>query len=225
MSSECKLQNKIESLKVESDKKIESCCYYIVSITISNIFLKDLKIIAKEFCEGILPFNSPAFHNSEWAPPILAYISNDNIQFLFSTTDETHNLGGSQQKICSLFTSIFTLRFSKYCETTVIELQERYLILCYFQCKIYNYSIKRMGDFLRKRKPKKNVNFKTLTNRECLQILKENGIDWKSIRNYLKYGIFMKITGKENDNYKYKLLSESMDIFTRLDYYQSYFFN
>jgi hypothetical protein len=233
MTSERNLQNRIDSLKNESDKRIDPSCYYIVSITISNIFLKHLKEITKEFCEGKQP-KIKQWGIKQWTPPILAYICNNNVQFVFSTTDGEHNLNGSQQKICSMFTSIFTLKLFRFlktkdlcCETNLIELQERYLILVYFQCKIYNYSIMRMESFLQKKQKKKkctDANMKSLTNKERMEILKNHGIDWEKIQSYLKYGVFLKIIRKDNDKFIYERLSESFDIFNKLEYYQKFFF-
>lgn len=215
-SSERKLINHIDTIENESDKKINNSNYYIVSVIIEKIPLKKLEDIAKKFCRNELPQSK----DESWTPPIIVYICNNQIKFLFSTTEESHNFEGSHHKICSIFTSTLTLEFSKSCSTSLVELGNRYLILCYFQCKVYNYSIERMRRLLiRKDQKLSKVKLKTLTLKENLAILEENGINWTKLENKNKYGLFLKL---DKDNI-FQTLSESLDI-SKLEDYNTFFF-
>lgn len=190
-SSERILSNNLVSIELASDKRIQNSDYYIVRIVIDGVKRNKLIDAAEELCKG----NIPKYKNTDsppWTPPIVAYICDNEIQLLFSTTEEEHNLGGSHQKICSILTSALTLYFGKPCQTSIIELANRVLILCYFQCKICSYSQNKMASLLPKKHSAK-AKFKTLTLSEQIHILKEENIEWADFENYEKYGTFIKI--------------------------------
>jgi len=223
-SSERKLSNHIVSIELESDKKIKKSDYYIVRITITGIKKRKLIGVAEELCRGNVPKAEELCRGNvsndiqNWVPPIVVYVCDAEIQLLFSTTEEEHNLGGSHQKICSLLTSSLTLHFNRACSTSIVELENRVLILCYFQCKMCAHSQAKMLSLLPEKHQAKSK-FKSLTFSEQMKILKKENVSWDEFDNYEKYGTFVKI-----NNGRLEKFSENID-FTDTEEHESFFFD
>ena len=214
-SSSKRLSNDILNIVKSSDKKIPPSSYYVIRIK----FLE--KQDDKEFCtiaKFYLSSSIISYNSSEL--PLITYVSEDEIFFLYSSIDETseHNLGGSHQNLCSDISSVLTKKCNCLVKCSIVEFESRAQILAYFHIEVYNTMTNFMNDMLGEQ-----LSTSSLTFQEAKDVFdKHCSKKWKDQESHKKFGSFYKYTNSSGG--KFLVLSEVIDM-RNVEKYEEYIFS
>lgn len=166
--------------------------HYIISVVIQKTTTHELN--CKKLCEFA---STEILRGSVNHKPLLTYYYDDKIIAVFScSNDRPHYMNGSYCKILSQWCSNFVLKLQTHVECNIIQFETKTRLLMYIMHEVYNNQAKtflRLGEgFI----TEKDV--VTLTEGELKSKLESKGIHWKSLTLKEKYGVFYKLTKKNN---------------------------
>jgi tRNA(His) 5'-end guanylyltransferase len=218
-----KLQNNIVECEEMSDKKIPLSSYYLVIINIFQDNISSNSNLSEVQKDTYIQNGKELLKQTKKDQinlPIIAYIYSNQIYILYSCLENgSHNFNGSQQQICSYFTSIFTLKYKCFVSTKIVEFDSKIKISAYFKYRMFENTKETIRKLSKGTITEKNI--KNLTLDELIQILKNTyHINWSEIKDCEKYGIFYKY-----ENKKFVSKSGIIDFNNNLGQYNEYFFD
>lgn len=195
-----RIKNDMEDIEHDSDKFISSGKYYIIHISIPNYPPENMKNFGKIFLT----------RNSEHQP-LSTYIFENELYLIFSCYEEekSHYLEGSHQEIISEYVSFISSETSSSeIKAHIVEFYTQTQIISYFIWKIYLNSRMYISKISDGKIDSNDIQSQTLN--EITTLLGEYGVDWESLPNENKYGVFYKLK-KSNEKYVISTLSEYFD--------------
>lgn len=134
--------------------------------------------------------------------PLVVYVDHSKIYLLFTSVDESqeHFLGGLYHKLISYYSCLMCKWMIKneypisIIETNLIEYESHIEIFTFFSVKVYDNKmrcIERLFD-----DTTIEINISQLTEKEIIDILKKEGVNYNDISNADKYGTFAKLRKK-----------------------------
>lgn len=198
-----KLQNEIALYEENSDRIIPPENYYVVVITIQNnaatLFGKKVDMFTK-YAEEIASV-------TETTRPSVIYVYPPHIYYLYSSVDEKseHRHNGSQQEICSEFSSVASIILSTPVTTRIVELETKSQVQAYFCLKNFENTRNSLVLLSKEKLSRKDVSQYTL--QECIELFdKKTGSVWEKIPHKERFGVFIKGAGSNK-----RLISIALD--------------
>ncbi len=184
------VHNIMETMEENSNKFIESGCYYIVNIRVSSD--KEKNEAYKEWAKTLLTTKT------EKERPIVVYTHANEISLLFSCVSDNdfHYLKGSHQDICSYYACYFCKLSQSYnIKCNIVEFRQRSDIFGYLMWKIHQNTKKCINNVCKKLVSSKELEDKPLE--ELKTIMTSYDIDWDQITDEEKYGKFQRLRRKK----------------------------
>lgn len=198
-----RLRHEMRHLEEISDKYIPHDMYYIVKVT----GIDAIEGSAKKWGKNFLTRN--VTHQ-----PLCSYIfqsgPNINIILIYSCLEngEEHYIDGSYSKIISQYASLLGRELNIDVVVNIVEFETRTQLLMYFSCLIHQNS--RLSMITHSGNKITLSDIRNHTQQELLEKLSESGVDWSSIPEENKYGVFYKLK-RRRGNIVIASLSEAFD--------------